>query len=55
MTPASRNAAEFADRGNYFVGQLTGACVDNHRALVARLNGDVASVSNQHVEVVTNW
>ena len=46
----NRLVAEFADRRNHFIGQFARACVDDQRALVADLHGDVAVLAHQHVD-----
>ena len=47
----NRLGAELADRCDDFVGQLAGAGIDNEGALIAYLHGDVAAVTDQHIDV----
>ncbi len=50
----NRLVAEFANRLDHFIGELTGSAVDHKWSLVARLHHDVPAIAQQHVDVSGN-
>src|SRR5215831_7793031 len=50
----NRLLADFADGGDYLIGELPGASIHDQCSLVAYLHGDVAAIAREHIDISLN-